>query len=160
MPPPLRSNPYRNTPDASADPRQIEGWALMEVAVRMKAAQRDPVDPEAVLEAVRLNRRLWTIIQASLLEPDCAVPLETRNALLRLTKFIDIHGLKIVADPQPEKLDVLISINREIAGGLLTLPAGGAQPAAAAGSAPLRAPAPPPPLPGGAAPRKLTDMSA
>ena len=117
MPPPLRSNPYRSTPDASADPRQIEGWALMEVAVRMKAAQRDPVDPEAVLDAVRLNRRLWTIIQAS--------------------------------------------INREIAGGLLTLPAGGAQPAAAAaGSAPRRAPAPPPPLPGGGAPRKLTDMSA
>ncbi len=160
MPPPLRTNPYKNTPDASADPRQIEGWALMEVAVRMKAAQREPVDPNTVLEVTRLNRRLWTIIQANLVEPDCTVPQETRTALLTLTRFIDTHAMGIIADPQPEKLDVLISINREIAGGLLTPPPApaAAQPAAPAAAAPLRAPVAPPP--GGAPLRKLTDTRA
>jgi len=151
MPPPPRSNPYKNVPDASADPRQIEGWALMELAVRMKAAQREPVEPNTVLEVARLNRRLWTIIQANLVEPDCVVPLETRNALLRLTKFIDKHTVGVVADPQPEKLDVLISINREIAGGLLTPPPAAPQ-AASTAAPPPAAPAPP-----GFPPRKLTD---
>ena len=157
MPPPLRPNPYKNVPDASAEPRQIEGWALMELAVRMKAAQREPVDLKTVLEVTRLNRRLWTIIQANLLEPECSVPLETRNALLRLTKFMDKHTVGIIADPQPEKLDVLISINREIAGGLLTPPAAAPQPAAAAAAATPPAGAP---VPGGPPPRKLTDTRA
>ncbi len=128
MPPPNRANPYSNVPTAAADPRQIEGWALTETALRMKAAQREPVDEAALLQAVRLNWRLWTIFQASLLEPDCPLPTELRNGILSLSNFIDKHTAGIIADPKPEKLDVLIRVNREIAGGLMTVP-----PASAAG---------------------------
>jgi flagellar protein FlaF len=118
-----KANPYSNVPSAAADPRQVEGWALTETAVRMKAAQRPPVDEAAVLQAVRLNWRLWTIFQSALLDPDCPLPLEIRNNILSLSNFVDKHTAGIIADPQPDKLDVLIRINREIAGGLMTVPA-------------------------------------
>ena len=129
MPPPNRSNPYSNVPGVAADPRQVEGWALTETALRMKAAQRAPVDEVALLQAVRLNWRLWTIFQASLLEPDCPLPSELRGGILGLSNFIDKHTAGVIADPKPEKLDVLIKINRELAGGLMTMPTTPAAPA-------------------------------
>ncbi len=128
MPPPNRLNPYSNVPNAAADPRQVEGWALTETALRMKAAQREPVDEALLLQAVRLNWRLWTIFQASLLEPECPLPPELRNGILGLSNFVDKQTSSIIADPKPEKLDVLIKINREIAGGLMTVPAAPAVP--------------------------------
>ena len=126
MPPPNRPNPYSNVPTVAADPRQVEGWALTETALRMKAAQREPVDEAALLHAVRLNWRLWTIFQASLLEPDCPLPSELRNGIIGLSNFVDKHTAAIIADPKPAMLDVLIKINRELAGGLMTVPPGAA----------------------------------
>ena len=122
MAPPNRYNPYSNVPAPTADPRQVEGWALTETALRMKAAQREPVDPEAIIQAARLNWRLWTIFQAALMEEDCPLPKETRGGILGLAHFIDKHTTTIIADPKPEKLDPLIKINRELAGGLMTAP--------------------------------------
>jgi flagellar protein FlaF len=76
-----------------------------------------------MLEAVRVNWRLWTILQAELLDPECQLPDELRSNVLSLAQFIDRHTVDIIAEPKPEKLDVLIAINRELAGGLFTIPA-------------------------------------
>jgi flagellar protein FlaF len=75
-----------------------------------------------MLEAVRVNWRLWTILQAELLDPECQLPDELRSNVLSLAQFIDKHTVGIIAEPKPEKLDVLIAINRELAGGLFTIP--------------------------------------
>jgi len=97
----------------------------------MRAA-RDAGDKEALLGAVRLNWRLWTLFQADLLGPECVVPDPVRGNLLSLAAFIDRHTLDIIAKPLPEKIDILISINRELAMGLFTDPdAGNAAPAPA-----------------------------
>lgn len=77
-----------------------------------------------MLEAVRTNWRLWTILQAELLDPECQLPDDVRGNVLSLAQFIDKHTVDIIAEPKPEKLDVLIAINRELAGGLFTTPAG------------------------------------
>jgi flagellar protein FlaF len=79
-----------------------------------------------MLEAVRVNWRLWTILQAELLDPQCQLPDELRSNVLSLAQFIDKHTVDIIAEPKPEKLDVLIAINRELAGGLFTSPGPGA----------------------------------
>ena len=119
----MSSPPKSATPDTvpttATDPRQIESWALTETAARMSAAQQAPENEEALLNTVRLNWRLWTIFQASLLEPDCPLPLEIRNNILSLSNFVDRHTANIIAEPSPGKLDVLIRINREIAAGLI-----------------------------------------
>jgi len=120
MPPPKRPSPYSNVPAPTADPRQVESWALVEVAMRMRATQKEPMDEATLLHAVRLNWRLWTIFQASLLDTDCPLAAELRSNLLSLSNFIDKHTADIIASPTPPKLDVLIHINRELAGGLMT----------------------------------------
>lgn len=101
------------------NPRQSEAWALVESARRMKEAQADSGDKAALLGAARLNWRLWTLFQASLALPESVVPDEVRNNMLSLANFVDRHTVGFLADPKPEKLDVLIRINREIASGLM-----------------------------------------
>ena len=75
-------------------------------------------DLEAMLAAVRLNWQLWTIIQSELLSPDCPVPPDIRQNVLSLANFIDKHTVGLLGAPEARKLNVLISINRELAGGL------------------------------------------
>lgn len=134
------SQQYQSVP-AAGNPRQTEAWALTEAARRMKDAQREPFDAEALLTAVRLNWRLWTIFQAELTSPECTVPLDIRHNVLSLCNFVDKRSVAIIADPTPDKANILISINRELAGGLFTTPkeavAAGqaAAPDAAAGAA-------------------------
>ncbi|MHA4875354.1 flagellar biosynthesis regulator FlaF, partial [Enterococcus faecium] len=45
-------------------------------------------------------------------------PAEIRSNLLSLAAFVDKQSTSILGDPRPEKLDVLININRQIAAGL------------------------------------------
>jgi flagellar protein FlaF len=87
----------------------------------MKAA-RDLNDREEMLAAVRINWRLWTIIQAELLDPQCTVPMDIRTNVLSLAQFVDKHSVDVIGKPEDRQLDILISINREIAGGLFTAP--------------------------------------
>jgi flagellar protein FlaF len=121
--------PYHEAPAATADPRLIEAWALSETALRMTVARQAPVDETALLHAVRLNWRLWTIFQASLFDPECPLPIEVRNNILSLAAFVDKHTAGIVADPDPGKLDILISINENLAAGLSVVPTPTAEPA-------------------------------
>lgn len=79
-------------------------------------------DSEMMIAAVRLNWQLWTIIQSELLAPDCPVPTEIRENVLSLSNFIDKHTVSFISEPESGKLGILISINRELAGGLYETP--------------------------------------
>lgn len=106
-------------PAVTADPRQIESWALGETAARMADACREPVDEATLLHAARLNWRLWTIFQASLLDPDCQMPDDIRANILSLANFVDRHTADIISAPDPAKFEILIGINCELAAGLV-----------------------------------------
>lgn len=106
-----------NTAIQPGDPRKTEAWALMQAAVRMKLAQ-DSGDFEQMRVALRLNWRLWTILQSDLLEPDCPVPPDLRANMLSLSNFVDRQAVAFMANPEARLLDSLISINREISAGL------------------------------------------
>lgn len=88
----------------------------------MRAAQESN-DTAAILAAVRVNWQLWTIIQSELLAPDCPLPMDIRQNVLSLANFIDKHTVGVLGQPSAQKLNVLISINRELAGGLHATPA-------------------------------------
>ncbi|MEO5337999.1 MAG: flagellar biosynthesis regulator FlaF [Magnetospirillum sp. WYHS-4] len=123
------------TPPTAGNPREVEAWALTQAALRMKDAQ-DSKDRDAMLAAVRLNWRLWTIIQADLLDPDCPLPTDLRVNGLSLASFVDKHTLEFLTNPLPQNLSILISINREIAGGLYQRPAATGSEAGQAAPAP------------------------
>lgn len=73
---------------------------------------------DGVLAAVRLNWKLWTIIQADILDDASLLPLEIRQNLLDLSNFIDKHTVGIITAPDLAKLPTLIDINKNIAAGL------------------------------------------
>jgi len=123
------SNPYASQQRSqleNAAPQAAEGWALVETARRLESAKRNPDDANAILAAVRVNWRIWTIIQSSLVDPECPLPQEVRENLLNLSRFIDRRSAELIASPTDvHKLDVLINIDRQIGAGLLGNPADG-----------------------------------
>lgn len=102
----------------SGPPQLTESWALTTAARKMLEAKERPDDIDGLTQAVRINWRLWTIFQAELIEPTSPMPADIRSNLLSLAAFVDKQSTSILGDPKPEKLDVLININRQIAAGL------------------------------------------
>lgn len=112
---------YRTSERLGASARQTEARALLEAARKLdEAAGSD--DREVYRAALRLNWRLWTIIQADVSSENSPLPQEIRHNILNLSVFIDRHTVGALAEPSDQKLRVLIDINRNIAGGLMTDP--------------------------------------
>ncbi len=118
MQPSNSSQAYQSSQKLGSAPRQTEARALLEAA-RMMDAAIETNDMDAYRAALRLNWRLWTIIQADVTAPECELPTEIRENIISLSVFIDKHTVGALADRAGEKLRVLIDINRNIAGGLM-----------------------------------------
>ncbi len=130
------ANRYQTqTTPQPGNPARSEAWALLEAARELSRTQSGPVD--LFLTALRRNWRLWTIFQASLLEPDCPMPAEIRGNLLGLANFIDKRTAELLVKPEPGRVDALININVQIGEGLLA--------GARAGAAASQSPEPPRP---------------
>lgn len=113
----------KNIP-SPGNPRYNEAWALIEAARRIAGVVRygdftSPTDKRKLRDALRLNLRIWTIIQAEQTVGDNPLPPDLQRNILTLCKFIDKHTMDTMLDPGPEKAVVLININRNIAAGLL-----------------------------------------
>ena len=104
-------------------PQSTEARALMEAARRLNAA-RDLVetDVEAYRESLRLNWRLWTIIQCDVASAENAMPDELKANVMSLSIFVDRQTLDALNAPAASKLGILIDINRNVAGGLSARP--------------------------------------
>jgi flagellar biosynthesis activator protein FlaF len=102
-----------------ASPRELEATLLLQAASRLQAVQDgwDRTKPE-LDEALRFNRKLWTIFVDSITMPDHPLPTEIRQNVANLGLFVLNQSISILANPQPAQLTPLISINREIAVGL------------------------------------------
>jgi len=79
-------------------------------------------DKDKLREAMRLNLRIWTVIQAEQSVGENLLPIPIRQNILNLCGFIDKHTMQTLSKPTPEKIVVLININRNIASGLLGNP--------------------------------------
>ena len=115
------SNPqagYATVPQGGL-PQYTEAWALIEAARRMAEATAAENAKEEMRETLRLNWRLWTIFQVELTTGESDVPEDVRMNMLTLCKYIDQHTVGAIAEPTTEKIEILVNINRDIAGGLL-----------------------------------------
>lgn len=118
---------YLSVEKATLSGRELEASVLTKAAdMLFQAREATEGRAERIEHAVRHNLRIWTVFQAELLDPEHAMPADLRQNLLTLTAFIDRRSLEVIADPQPEKLDILIAINRNIAAGLRGDPGAGA----------------------------------
>lgn len=117
------SQAYGSTQKLGAEARQTEARALLEAARRMAEAQKKSDDREGYRAALRLNWRLWTIIQSDIVSAENVLPAEIKANIMSLSVFIDKHTVGALADPDVVKMNVLIEINRNIASGLMATPA-------------------------------------
>ena len=131
MQPNSRSQAYRSSQRLGSSARDTEAQALLEAARRLDAATGNQ---DAYRTALRLNWRLWTIIQADVSGDGSPLPDEIRQNILSLSVFIDKHTVSALAEPSDRKLRILVDINRNIAAGLMT----SAEGAGAAAAEPVR----------------------
>jgi flagellar protein FlaF len=110
---------------ATDSTRQLEAAALFKAARMMDNCRQQWGTAEGLNrlnEALRHNLRLWTLFQAELARPDHQLPVDLRVRLLKLCAFIDRRTFELMARPEPEKIQILININRHVASGLSTTP--------------------------------------
>ena len=101
--------------------REIEAEVLTKAARKLKDCQ-DSWDAndrdEKLTEALKYNQLVWSIFQSELKKEDNPLNTKLRADLLRLSAFIDRRIFETIADPLPEKLNIVININNNIAAGL------------------------------------------
>lgn len=114
------TNAQKHTPDQ----RELESRVLLKAANMIRAVQQDWKDGAsipALEEALKYNRQIWMMFYDTAIEnPEGNRPNDLRSNIINLANFIFKREVEILADPKKEKLDVLISINREIAAGLVS----------------------------------------
>ena len=112
---------YKSVEKTTVSGRETEARVLTEAALKLRACQKkwDNEDQRELLdEALTYNQRIWTIFQAELGKEDNPLPDKIKLDLLRLSSFIDKRIFEIMAYPAPEKLNIIIKINENIAAGL------------------------------------------
>ncbi len=131
---PNQNNPYakaaglydKNAQSHTPDQRELEGRILLKAARMIQDLQRnwDEVNSELLETTLKYNRQIWMMFYDTALEnPDKADrPNDLRSNIINLANFIFKRELDVLAKPEKEKLDILISINKEIAAGLMSKP--------------------------------------
>lgn len=116
-------NSAKNTTD---DQRTLEARALLKSNRQLKALQESLAsDPKSVRaaqidEVLTANRKLWTLFYDAALENDGGNrPNDLRSNIINLSNFIFKRTVDILAAPSKEKIDILITINNEVAQGLI-----------------------------------------
>ena len=114
------SQAYKSSQKLGANARQTESRALLEAARRLAEVPVDGENNDEYRASLRLNWRLWTIIQSDIASSENPLPSEIKANIMSLSIFIDKHTVGALAEPDTRKLGVLIDINRNIASGLMT----------------------------------------
>lgn len=111
---------YGKVAKQTSSARDLEADLLLKAAAQLQAIS-DNWDTKAreVDGALLYNRRLWSILVTSVTEQANPLPAQVRQNVANLGIFVMNHTLSLMAEPKREKLGTLISINRELAAGLL-----------------------------------------
>jgi flagellar protein FlaF len=113
---------YETVNKTTMSGREIEAAVLNQAALKLKDCQdnwnADDRD-ERLTAALEFNQQIWSILQGELVKADNPLPQQIRQNLLTLSAFIDKRIFEIMAFPSPEKLNIVIDINRNIAAGLI-----------------------------------------
>lgn len=112
---------YQSVEKTTLSGRELEASVLNKAALRLQDVQQHWSDPdhEALLDdALKYNQRVWSFFQSEVTQAENPLPAEIKHNILALSVFVDRRIFEVMAYPAPEKLDVLININRNLAAGL------------------------------------------
>lgn len=130
-----RSTPPHNAPHAQAagaygqqaqkntpDQREMEAQVLLKSAKRLADLQADldSASVDVIEETLKYNRQIWMMFYDTAVQnPNGDRPSDLRSNIINLANFIFQREIQIMAAPDKQKFDALISINKEIAAGLM-----------------------------------------
>ena len=110
---------YARTEVAGMNEAELESRALIKAAAALNNAKENWQGMTNDLSvALDKNRRLWCILASAMKEEDCPQPKEIKQNILNLASFVFKRTMEVISTPTPEKLDILININMNIARGL------------------------------------------
>lgn len=124
-------NAYQTIQNEGLSDRETEARVLTQAARKLIVCQREWTQPnlrERLGDALQYNQRIWTIFQTEMLEETNPLPPEIKRNILKLSQLVDRRTMDTLTEPEPEKLDLLIRINENVAAGLrgsVTGPVGG-----------------------------------
>jgi flagellar protein FlaF len=111
---------YGRVANQIVNPRELEADLLLKAASRLQAVHDKWAGKEPGLDAALLyNRKLWSIFLTSVTSPDHPLPVAIRQNVANLGLFVMNQTMAMMTNPRREQLGSLISINRELAAGLL-----------------------------------------
>jgi flagellar protein FlaF len=105
--------------------RDLEASVLTRAGLMLKQVQDDwsaPDRSEKLLEAIKFNQKVWSFFQAELSDPENPLPKNLREDILNLSLFVDKRLFEVMANPDKDKLQIVIDIDFNIAAGLRTKP--------------------------------------
>ena len=114
---------YEQNSKMAQSPPELEASLLLKAASQLQYIvdnwrEKWGKENNEFLTALYYNRRLWSVLLGSIAGEENPLPLEIKNNVASLGAFVLRHTISIQAYPAPEKLKVLININRELAAGL------------------------------------------
>jgi flagellar biosynthesis activator protein FlaF len=113
------ANAYSKVAQATQSPRELEAHVLLKAATRFQGIRDDWESRAKDLdEALTYNRKIWTVIVSSVTRPENPLPKPIKQNVANLGLFVFNHTLSLMSDAKPERLGILININRELAAGL------------------------------------------
>jgi len=117
---------YQTAHKTTMSGKEIEVSVLTKGALLLQQCQNswdDDSRDARLAEAVKYNQTIWSVFQSELAKPDNPLPKKLRQDILSLSLFIDKRLFEIMTSPALEKLNVVISINLNLAAGLRNMPA-------------------------------------
>jgi flagellar protein FlaF len=113
---------YQQTTKVVESPRERESALLMKAAAGLQNVKDEWATgtQQELKAALTFNRKLWIIFMAAVTKEDSPLPQEIRQNIANLGMFImnQTREILLEANPQPQQLDVLVRLNRQIAAGL------------------------------------------
>jgi flagellar protein FlaF len=112
---------YSTVQKVTSSGRELEALVLSRAARKLVEVQNNwnAHDRDEILdEALRFNQRIWSMFQGELMKEDNPLPRQLRADILSLSAFIDRRIFEVMTSPNPEKLNIIININLNIAAGL------------------------------------------
>ena len=110
---------YAKTDMTSMDQVGMEARALIKSASALNEIKDNwETKQNDLLAALDKNRLLWTVIASEIREKSNPQPEQIKNNILNLALFIFQRTVDIMANPEPKKLEIMITINMNIAKGL------------------------------------------
>jgi flagellar protein FlaF len=103
---------------AKVDQRELEADLFMRAAAKLQAARERFADAQLLDEALEYNKRIWAVFLPSIVDATNPLPAELKGNLASLGIFVFRRMDEIYAQPAAERLDILVSINADIAAGL------------------------------------------